>query len=85
MRFYQALSVGRIPVLVNTDSALPFSDLIPWPDFIVFENDENKCVNKVRQIHETGRVFAMQEKCYRMFHDYLSHRVFVGHLLRQLG
>lgn len=29
-RFYEALSSGRIPVFVNTDSPLPFSDIVNW-------------------------------------------------------
>jgi hypothetical protein len=85
MRFYQALSVGRIPVLINTNMTLPFSNLIPWKDFIVFEKNEKQCVRRLREIFDAGKVVAVQKMCYQMFHDYLSPRVFLGHVLRQLN
>ena len=84
MRFYQALSVGRIPVLIDTKMTLPFENLIRWQDFIVFEKDEGQCLAKVQQIHAAGQILARQESCYRIFHDYLSPRVFLDQLLRQL-
>ena len=84
MRFYQALSVGRIPVLVDTNVALPFDDLIPWPELIVFEKNENDCIARVREIHAGGETFARQEKCYRTFHEFLSPRVFMNRLLPRL-
>ena len=34
-RLYEALCMGRIPVIVDTDVALPFSDVIPWDDITV--------------------------------------------------
>jgi hypothetical protein len=42
MRFYQTMASGRIPVLVNTDMPLPFSDRIPWNELIVFEKNEKR-------------------------------------------
>lgn len=35
VRFYQTLAMGRIPVLIDTDSNLPFSDRIAYEEFIV--------------------------------------------------
>jgi hypothetical protein len=35
VRFYEALSFGRVPVLVDTDSMLPFEHRIAWDDLIV--------------------------------------------------
>ncbi len=34
-RFYEALSLGKIPVLIDTDCMLPLADEIPWDQFIV--------------------------------------------------
>lgn len=34
-RFYEALSAGRIPVLLDTDVQLPFDQHIPWRELIV--------------------------------------------------
>jgi hypothetical protein len=30
LRFYEALALGRAPVLIDTDCALPFHDLVDW-------------------------------------------------------
>lgn len=35
VRFYQTLAMGRIPVLIDSDSVLPFADQIPYEEFIV--------------------------------------------------
>ncbi len=34
-RFYEALSLGKIPVLIDTDCILPLENEIPWDDLIV--------------------------------------------------
>lgn len=34
-RFYEVLSVGRVPLLIDTDNALPLEDLIPYDEFII--------------------------------------------------
>jgi len=34
-RFYEALSLGKIPILIDTDSMLPLEDEIPWDHFVV--------------------------------------------------
>lgn len=34
-RFYETLSLGKIPVLIDTDCILPFEDEIPWDDLLV--------------------------------------------------
>jgi hypothetical protein len=34
-RFYEALSFGRVPVLIDTDNVLPFEDHIDWDKYIM--------------------------------------------------
>lgn len=36
LRFYEALSLGRIPLLINTDCLLPLSDVIEYKQFVLF-------------------------------------------------
>ena len=38
-RFYEALSFGRIPVLINTDCVLPFENTIEWSKHIISVNE----------------------------------------------
>ena len=35
IRFFQALSVGRIPLLIDTDCVMPWPDDIPWQELCV--------------------------------------------------
>ena len=44
MRFYQTLSCGRIPILLNTDMVLPFENEINWNDSIVIAESEEELV-----------------------------------------
>ncbi len=39
-RFYEALCFGRIPILINTDTILPFSNIIDWNKHIIFIDEE---------------------------------------------
>lgn len=34
-RFYETLSLGRIPILISSDDILPFNDLIEWEKYII--------------------------------------------------
>ncbi len=34
-RFFEAMSAGRIPLLVGSDFVFPFADVIPYQDFII--------------------------------------------------
>jgi hypothetical protein len=61
-RFYETLSAGRIPLLIDTDCALPFSDRIDWRKHAVFVPED--------RIGEAPRILAE-------FHDHLSERAFV--------
>ena len=84
MRFYQTLAAGRIPVLVNTDMELPFASEIPWRDFIVFENSEQECLERVVRCHREGKTEEMQTKCAETFHAYLSRDKYFAHLSKHL-
>lgn len=70
-RFYEALSAGRIPVLLDSDVLLPFEDQIPWAELIVRI--------PAAQVHSTPeRILA--------FHRRFTPEQFLGHQqrLRQL-
>ena len=34
-RFYEALCMGRIPILIDTDTSLPFEKIIDWSKYII--------------------------------------------------
>lgn len=63
-RFYEALNMGRIPILIDTDIELPFERIIDWSKFIIkIKEDQidqlpnliNSCIitpQSVRQLWE---------------------------------
>lgn len=54
VRFYETLAMGRIPVLINTDCALPFDEEVDWKKHIVWVeyNERNDVAKKVKEFHE---------------------------------
>ncbi|HSC54384.1 MAG TPA: hypothetical protein VLC98_12205 [Phnomibacter sp.] len=85
MRFYQAMSMGRIPVLVDTDMELPLSSLIDWKNLIVFEKNETDCVERIMEIHKAGNTAEMQRICYNTYHQFLSEKNFLQKLLSSIA
>ena len=61
-RLYETLSAGRIPLLIDTDCALPLSDRINWPRHAVFVPGD--------RIGDAPRLLAE-------FHDHLSDAEFL--------
>lgn len=53
IRFYEAMAMGRIPVLIDTDCALPFDREITWQNHMVWVkyNDRFKVAEKVAAFH----------------------------------
>lgn len=53
LRFYETLAMGRIPVFINTDCALPFDDEIDWKKHVVWVEykDRFKVAEKVATFH----------------------------------
>ena len=52
-RFYEALAMGRIPVLVNTDCILPLDDKINWKQHCIWVEDYklDNIINKIDIFH----------------------------------
>ncbi|WP_310992278.1 exostosin domain-containing protein [Aequorivita marina] len=53
IRFYETLAMGRIPVFINTDCALPFDDKLDWKKHVVWVeyNERHRVVEKVADFH----------------------------------
>lgn len=53
VRFYEALAMGRIPVFINTDCALPLESVIDWKSHVVWVeyNERNRVAQKVMEFH----------------------------------
>lgn len=90
LRFYEALSLGRVPLFLDTDCVLPLAEVIPYDDFIIrvpFRSlDRIDRVTAERWQAIDGPTFLhMQKTAREMFEKYLNVKSFlrytVDHLL----
>lgn len=72
MRFYQTLSCGRIPVFTDTDIELPFSDVIDYNSFCIFDKDRSNLINKILNTCNTKNIISMQNQAYETYQNYFS-------------
>lgn len=85
VRFFETLCCGRIPVFINTDSALPFDHIINWKELCVWveEKDIDKVAKIVSEYHKkiTEEDFeALQQKLRNIWEEYLSPVGFFKHI-----
>lgn len=88
-RFYEALSLGRIPLFVDTESVLPLEDVINYKDFCVFVGfrDLPKIGKILADFHKnlTNEQFEeMQKKARIAFENYLRIDKFTKYLAGRL-
>ena len=88
-RFYEALSMGRIPLLLDTECVLPLQDIIDYRSFCVIVDwrDADRIGEKLLAFHEqvSAEEFeAMQRRAREAFVEYLRMDSFTPYLVRQL-
>lgn len=60
IRFFEALSLGRFPVLINTDCVLPLADVIKYDNFVV-KVDYNDMASLERRIIDFYNALSNEE------------------------
>ncbi len=55
VRFYEAMAMGRIPIFINTDCALPLDNQIDWKKQVVWVEykERDQVGQKVKQFHDS--------------------------------
>ena len=76
-RLYETLSMGRIPIFVNTDCVLPFEQEIDWRKLCVWveQNEINQLPEKLRAFHakfDASTFKQHQNRCRAVWQKYLS-------------
>lgn len=77
MRFYQVLSAGRIPVLIDTDLIFPFEDKINWRKIIIIGSDENEVINMILKWWAKKDIEEIQRKCKEVYETYFNRKNFL--------
>ncbi|MEB3359624.1 MAG: exostosin family protein, partial [Synechococcales bacterium] len=88
-RLYEALSCGRIPVLINTDCVLPYDFWIDYKDYCIWveEREISDLPEIVADFHarlSPQAFIAHQQNCRALWEHYLSPRGFFSNLHRHL-
>ncbi len=89
VRFYEALSMGRIPLFLDTACVLPLEDRINYRDFCVFVDwrDTDRIGEKLLEFHASitpERFKEMQEKARDAYEKHLRMDSFSRHLADML-
>lgn len=87
IRFYEALSLGRFPVLINTDCVLPLAGIINYDEFVV-RVDYRDMDNLERRIVEfynalSGEEFDRRQRLAREAFEMLRPETFLKLVLWQ--
>lgn len=84
-RFFETLSAGRIPILIDTDNALPLENVIPYDDFIVrvpwqHLDEVPERVVRFWDSHTDGELRGLQVKARAAFTTHLYAPAFFRHI-----
>lgn len=84
-RFYEVLSLGRIPIMIDTEQILPLEEIIDYDKFVLrigykdIKNIENIITNFYKNLSDREFVY-MQKKAVEVFKEYLKPSVFYDKL-----
>ncbi len=89
LRFFEILSLGRIPVLIDTDCPLPLEDELRYSDFILKIGysdiyDIDKIIADFYERHTRDQLLDMQKKARLAFEQSLSINAFLKILFKKL-
>ena len=76
-RLYEVLSLGRVPLLLNTDCVLPFEDEIDWRSHVVMIEEREgprigECLLERHRAMSPATFVAMQQNARQLWQDYLE-------------
>ncbi len=71
-RFYEAMMLGRIPVVLNTDLRFPRHEEIDWNEYIVISNSPKKLVFDLLKWNAHHNLIRSQYNCRKLWEEYLS-------------
>jgi hypothetical protein len=86
-RLYETLSLGRIPVFIDTDCVLPYDFAINWRDYCVWitRSEVSTIGERVAEFHESlseNDFVERQHACRKLWEDYVSPQGFFSNLYK---
>jgi hypothetical protein len=76
-RLFETLCCGRIPILIDTDCALPYDFIIDWKKYCVWvdEKEISRIGEKVAEFHQNlspQEFVNLQNECRKLWKEWLS-------------
>jgi hypothetical protein len=89
VRFYEAISMGRIPIVIDTDMVFPLEDFINYDDFIlrVSYKDIDRLADIVADFYANlseEKFIAMQNAARAAYEQYLRYDAFLNTLFTRV-
>ena len=75
-RFYETLMYGRIPIVLDTNTILPLSNIIDWDKHIIFITDKD--ISNISDIIKSKNINLMENR--KLWEDYLSPHGFIKNI-----
>ncbi len=90
MRLYETLSLGRIPVIIDTDRAFPFSDVVDWRKFalVVDFRDLKRLPDIIADFHASlspEQFEMMQQEARAAFVNYFRIDAQMPHIIAEFN
>ncbi len=87
VRFYETLSAGRVPLLIDTDCVLPFEEEIDWRAHLVWVDaaDVRRCGQVLAEFHarlSPTALQGLQEANRRLWESWLEPLTALRHICR---
>lgn len=87
-RFYECLSLGRIPLLVDTDNLLPFEEFIPYERFVIRVpyRDRKRAVEHILNFFsglDDAEYSKRQHEAREYFEKYLSTTAYLRYMFAE--
>jgi SAM-dependent methyltransferase len=84
IRFYETLYYGRIPVVIDTDILLPFSNEIEWNKYIVISNKIEELPEKIYNFWLNNDIEFIQNECRRIYEEYFTLKNISNHMYKEI-
>lgn len=84
MRLYQTLSAGRIPVIIQSETYLPWEESIPWNEIAVIINEGDDLIEKIVHFWESHDIEHVQQLCHDIYWHHMSGKGLANNMLSYL-
>lgn len=84
VRFYETLSLGRIPIFINTDCVLPLDEIIDYKKYLIWvdQSELSLMPQKIVDFHNSldqANFKQLQVNCNELWRNYLTFPGFFSH------